>query len=110
MGLRLLTDGYGRELLLGARTNRVFFGRTQSEWARDFIEKTAANLPGQVKVCPITADTTAPEVYESGNRPKGRLVHSVLLVVDDFHTRRSLAIFSRLLPNYHGRSQRSRTQ
>jgi len=101
MALRLLTDGYGRELLVDARTNRVFFGRSQAEWARDFIAKTAANLPGQVKVCPITADTTAPEVYEAGNCLKGHLVHSVLLVVDDFHTHRSLAIFSRLLPNYH---------
>jgi hypothetical protein len=102
MALRLVTDGYGRELLLDARTNRIFFGRSQAEWARDFIAKTAANLPAQVKVCPITADTTASEVYEAGNCLKqGHLVHSVLLVVDDFHTRRSLAIFSRLLPNYH---------
>jgi uncharacterized SAM-binding protein YcdF (DUF218 family) len=40
-------------------------------------------------------------VYEAGNCLKGHLIRSVLLVVDDFHTRRSLAIFSRLLPNYH---------
>lgn len=101
MALRLLTDGYGRELLFDARTNRIFFGRSQAEWARDFIAKTAANLPGQVKVCPITADTTAPEVFEAENCLKGHLVHSVLLVVADFHSRRSLAIFSRLLPDYH---------
>jgi hypothetical protein len=29
MGLHLLTDGYGRELLLDARTNRIFFGHSQ---------------------------------------------------------------------------------
>jgi hypothetical protein len=101
MGLRLLANGYGRELLLDARSNRTFFGRSQAEWAGDFIERTAANLPGQVKVCPIAADTTAEEVYEAGNCLKGHLVRSVLLVVADYHTRRSLAIFSGLLSNYH---------
>jgi hypothetical protein len=98
MGLRLLTNGYGRELLLDARTDRPFFGRSQAEWAGDFIARTAANLPGQVRVCPISADTTAQEVYEARTCLKGH--RSVLLVVADFHTRRSLAIFSRLLPNY----------
>jgi hypothetical protein len=100
MGLHLLSDGYGGELLLDARTNRIFFGRSQAEWAGDFIGKTAASFPGQVKVCSITAGTTAQEVYEVGNCLKGRLVRSVLLVVDDYHCRRSLAIFSRLLPQY----------
>jgi len=28
MGLHLLTDGYGRELLLNARADRIFFGRS----------------------------------------------------------------------------------
>jgi hypothetical protein len=101
MGRRLLANGYGSELLLDARSNRTFFGRSQAEWAGDFIARTAANLPGQVRVCKIAADTTAEEVYEAGNCLKGHLIRSVLLVVDDFHTRRSLAIFSRLLPNYH---------
>jgi hypothetical protein len=100
MGLHLLTDGYGRELLLDARTDRIFFGRSQAEWADDFIRKTSASLPGRVKVCPITADTTAQEVYKVGNCLKGGLIRSVLLVVDDFHCRRSRAIFSRLLPQY----------
>ena len=99
-GIQLLNDGYGHELLLDARTNRIFFGRSQAEWAVEFIGKTAAGFPGQVKVCPITAGTTAQEVYEVGNCLKGSLVRSVLLVVDDYHCRRSLAIFSRLLPQY----------
>jgi hypothetical protein len=100
IGLHLLTDGYGRVLLLDARTDRIFFGRSQADWADDFIRKTTANLPGQVNVCPITADTTAQEVYQVGDCLKGGLIRSVLLVVADFHCRRSLAIFSRLLPQY----------
>ena len=89
MGLHLLAEGYGRELFLDARTDRMFFGRSQ-----------AASLSGRVNVCPITAETTAQEGYEVGNCLRGRLVRSVLLVVDDFHCRRSLAIFSHLLPRY----------
>ncbi len=98
---RLLNDGYGRELLLDARSNRIFFGRTQADWAADFIAKTAANLRGQVRVCPITGGTTAEEIYEAGKCLKGHSIHSVIIVVSDFHTRRSLAMFSRLLPHYH---------
>jgi hypothetical protein len=101
LGLHLLTDGFGRELLVDARTDQIYFGRNQAEWTADFIRETATTHPGQVRVCPITADTTAQEVYEVGNCLKGHSIRSVLLVVRDFHSRRSLAIFSRLLPAYH---------
>lgn len=84
LGIHLLSEGYGRELLIDARQNQIFFGRNQAEWARDFIQKTASGVSGQAKVCPITAGTTAGEVYEVGNCLKGRSIHSVLLVVGDF--------------------------
>ena len=99
-GLHLLTGGYGRELIIDARSNRVFFGRSQAEWAGEFIGKTAGSAPGRVRVCPIAADTTAEEALETANCLKRDGIGSVLLVVSDFHTRRSLAIFSRLLPHY----------
>jgi hypothetical protein len=101
MGAHLLADGYANEMLLDARTDRIFFGRNQAEWAGDFIRKTAALVPGRVSVCPITADTTAEEVSQVGDCLKRRSVRSVLLLVDDFHCRRSLAIFSHLLPKYY---------
>ena len=100
MGLSLLHEGYGRDLLVDARNNKVYFGRTQSEAAADFIQKTAADVPGQVRVCSIAADTTAKEAYEVGACLKGHGIHSVLLVVDSFHCRRSLLMFSHLLPQY----------
>jgi uncharacterized SAM-binding protein YcdF (DUF218 family) len=98
--LRLLQQGYGRELLLDARTNLMLFGRSQADLANDFIKKTAGTFAGRVRVCAIVADTTAEEVYEAGNCLKVNGARSVLLVVDDFHSRRSLAMFSRLLPQY----------
>jgi uncharacterized SAM-binding protein YcdF (DUF218 family) len=100
MALRLLDSGYGRDVLLDARTDRIFFGRTEAQWADEFIRKTAS-FPDYVRVCPIDADTTVEEVYEVGNCLKERPIQSVLLVVSDFHSRRSLEMFSRLLPAYH---------
>jgi DUF218 domain len=98
--LRLLHEGYGRELLLDARTNLMLFGRSQAELADEFLKKTAGPAAGRVRVCPIAGDTTAQEVYEVGNCLKPIGARSVLLVVDDFHSRRSLAMFSRLMPQY----------
>ena len=100
MGLHLLTDGYGRELLVDARTDRIFFGRSQADWTGEFITKTAGSLAGRARACPITADTTAEEVYQVDNCLQGRSIRSVVLVVHDYHCRRSLVMFSRLLPQY----------
>ena len=98
--LKLLREGYGRELYLDARRNLALFGRSQADLAVDFIQRTAGNTPGRVRICPITADTTAKEVFEAANCLKASGARSVLLVVDDYHTRRSLATFSHLLPKY----------
>ena len=99
-GLELLKGGYGRALLVDARTNEIFFGRSQADWAADFVKQTAGSFGAQVRVCAIGADTTAQEVYEAADCLSAGGARSVALVVDDFHTRRSLAIFSRLLPGY----------
>jgi uncharacterized SAM-binding protein YcdF (DUF218 family) len=98
--LRLLREGYGREVFLDARINLILFGRSQADLARDFVKRTAGNDAGHVKVCAIAGDTTAQEVYEVANCLQAIGARSALLVVDDFHTRRSLAMFSRLMPQY----------
>lgn len=100
MGLQLMMEGYGGTLLMDARTDEVFFGHSQAEEAAEFIKQTAGGLGDRVKVCPITADTTAEETYEVDRCLKRSMAHSVLLLSADLHTRRSLAIFSRLLPQY----------
>ena len=101
VGIQLLKAGYGRLLFLDARSDRMWFGRTQADRATDYIAETAGKFANQVKVCPIDVGTTAEEIYVAGKCLKAHQVHSVLLVVSDFHCRRSLAIFSRLHPRYH---------
>ena len=99
VGLRLLKEGYGRELLLDAHTDTMWFGRSQADLAGEFIRKTAGDA-GNVKVCPIEVATTAQEAYAVGKCLKGQPVRAVLLVVSDYHSRRSLTMFSHLLPQY----------
>jgi hypothetical protein len=100
VGLYMLKDGYGRELLVDARTNQVFFSRTQADLASEFIKMTAHDMPGRVRVCPIAAASTVQETFEVEACLKGLSVRSVLLVVYDYHSRRSLTTFTRLVPQY----------
>jgi hypothetical protein len=93
-------EGYGHSLLIDARANEMIFGRSQADLAAEFIKRTAGDLNSRVRVCPITADTTAEEAFQVDACLKQSKAHSVLLLSADFHTRRSLAIFSRLLPQY----------
>jgi len=101
MGIDLLRQGYAQQLLMDARADRVYFGRTQAAWAEEFMQRTAGDLKGRVKVCAITTDTTADEVLEAAQCLKSAGAHSVLLLSDDYHSRRSLLIFSHLLPDFH---------
>lgn len=99
-GVRLLAEGYGRQLFVDARTDLNFFGRPQSELAGQYIRATAGRA-APVKVCPVTASSTAAETRQVDACLAGYAVRSVLLVVCDYHTRRSLSTFRRLLPQYH---------
>lgn len=100
LGFQLLKQDYAGKLFIDARTNRLFFGRSQADLANQYIQQTAAALNGRVKVCPVTANTTAEEVYDVAKCLGRDSIHSVLLISDDYHTRRSLLIFSHLLPGY----------
>jgi len=100
MGLQLLRQGYGGTLLMDARTDEISFGSSQAGSATEFMKRTAGELSDRVKVCPITADTTAEEALQVDDCLKRSRAHSVLLLSADFHTRRSLSIFSHLLPRY----------
>ena len=99
-GLHVLMKGEAHDLFVDARTDRIFFGQSQAALAEDFIRKTATEYVDRVHVCPITAATTAGETYQVQNCLRGRSIRSAMIVVGDFHTRRSVAIFSRLLPQY----------
>jgi uncharacterized SAM-binding protein YcdF (DUF218 family) len=100
-GMELLRAGYADHLFLDAVTG-VTFGHSLVELARAFVARTAGPNAAQVSVCPVDGDSTkdeAPQV-ELCLRALQPAPHSVLLVTDDYHTRRALSIFRNRLPQY----------
>jgi len=100
-GLELLRAGYGRHLVLDAMT-WVLYGQTRDHLARLFVSRTAGVNASEVSVCPMSADSTGDEANRVNEcllalDPKPR---SVLLVTDQYHTRRALMTFRRRLPQY----------
>ena len=100
-GLALLRAGYGQHLFLDAVTG-LSFGHSLVDLARDFVLRTAGANAAQVSVCPVDGDSTRDEAPQVGAclqslQPRPR---SVMLVTDDYHTRRALSIFRNRLPQY----------
>ena len=101
-GLELLREGYGQRMLVDAMGDFIY-GRTYAEHAADFVTQSAGDNKAQINICTITNDSTVQET--SDVRRCLAQVHpapkSVLLVTNDYHTRRALSIFGTRLPQYH---------
>ena len=101
-GLELLRAGYARHLFLDTNTG-VTYGHSLVDLARDFVTRTAGPNASQVSVCPVEGDSTkdeAPQVNSCLQQLQPP-PHSVMLVTDDYHTRRALSIFRNRMPQYH---------
>lgn len=101
-GLELLRAGYGRHLVVDV-VEGVTFGRRYTDLATNFIAHTAGENASQVSICVIRGDSTKDEAPQVGDclqrlQPAPR---SVILVTDDYHTRRALFIFRNREPQYH---------
>ena len=100
-GLELLRAGYGNHLVLDA-VSGVTYGHSLIDLAHDFVTRTAGANAAQVSVCAVEGDSTkdeAPQVSACLQRLQPP-PHSVLIVTDDYHTRRALSIFQNRLPQY----------
>ena len=86
-GVELLRQGYTRQLVIDVPG--VIYSHTQMELAQMYVEQ----LPeaAAIRVCPIYGLSRC--LQNSG-------VRKVLLVTSDYHTRRALGIFHKLLPDY----------
>ena len=98
--LQLQRSGLGEVVLVDASTAFVKFGRSEAERTQRFIEESAGDLAPRVHVCPLRATYTAAEARAVGRCLEPLGVHRVLLVTDSYHTRRALAIFRTILPQY----------
>src|SRR5271170_8084754 len=95
-GLELLDQGYAPRLILDVPAEARIYQWNQVEIARKYVE----GLPqaGSITVCPIHGRSTRDEAQDFSRCLQGFGIRKVLLVTSDFHTRRALSIFNRVLP------------
>jgi len=94
--LELLSQGYGRRVVLDVSTNAKLYELTQIELAQKYIEDLPQ--PAPVSICPITGLSTKDESREAEKCLQREGAKSVLIVTSDFHTRRALGVFRREFP------------
>ena len=98
-GLELLSQGYGRRVVIDVPAAAKTYGFTEVDLAAKYVQE----LPqaASVEICPIEGLSTKAEshdaerclAHEEGNR--------ILIVTSDFHTRRALSVFRH---EVHGKS------
>lgn len=95
-GLELLDQGYASRLILDVPAEAKIYRWSQLEIARKYIDE----LPqaSSITVCPIYGFSTKAEAHDVARCLQGFSVHRILLVTSDYHTRRALSIFNRVLP------------
>jgi len=100
-GLNLLREGFGQHLVVDVPGGQIY-GRTYSEYATDFVERSAGDQKAQVSLCVIVFDSTVQEAADVHTclEQIHPLPHTALLVTNDFHTRRALSIMRSRLPRY----------
>jgi uncharacterized SAM-binding protein YcdF (DUF218 family) len=100
-GMELLRAGYGEHLVMDVGAGQIY-GHSDQELAQDFIAHTAGANASQVSICLIEGDSTKDEAPQVGKclQQLQPTPHSVILVSDDYHTRRALSIFRDRQPQY----------
>jgi hypothetical protein len=95
-GLELLDQGYASRLILDVPAEAKIYQWNQAELARKYIEE----LPqaGSISICPVYGYSTRDEARDVSRCLQGIGARRVLLVTSDYHTRRTLSIFNRVLP------------
>jgi uncharacterized SAM-binding protein YcdF (DUF218 family) len=97
-GLELLDRGFAPRLILDVPADFVIYRWHELELARQYVQ----GLPQAVSIsiCPIHALSTKAEAQDVAPCLKRIGGQRVLLVTSDFHTRRALSTFRRVLPGY----------
>jgi DUF218 domain len=96
--LLLLTQGYGRKIVVDVPEDGQIYGFTEIDLAQRYFR----SLPQEkdISVCPIAGLSTKEETKDVGKCLAGTGAKSILIVTADFHTRRALDIFRHELPQY----------
>jgi len=101
-GLQLLSQGMGPKMVLDTPAAIKIYRWSQLELAQQYL----SGLPEapRLSACPIVGLSTKEEAQDVAKclatlgTGSGGVVHRVLLVTSDFHTRRALAVFRHEIP------------
>lgn len=94
-GLELLAEGYAPRLILDVPAEARIYQSSEMEIARKYVE--ALPESGSITVCAIHGHSTRDEAQDVSRCLAGASVRSILLVTSDYHTRRALSTFNRVL-------------
>jgi len=97
-GLQLLRQGCASRLVITARTTWLLFGHSEAELARQFVARLEPELARKTSVVNITSQCTWQEAAEVREFLPRLSARSALLVTSQYHSRRTLSIFRRMLP------------
>jgi uncharacterized SAM-binding protein YcdF (DUF218 family) len=97
-GLQLLREGYAPRLVITARTTWHLFGWTEADLARQFVSQLEPGLAQVTSVVQISALCTWEEAAQVKEYLTAMGVRSALLVTSQYHSRRALSVFRRVLP------------
>lgn len=97
-GLELLRKGLAPHMLMDVPGNARIYEWNQLELARRYVQQ----LPeaAAISLCPIAATSTKGEVQDMERCLESINAHTVLLVTSEYHSRRALSTFGKLLPRY----------
>lgn len=100
-GLMLLRNGYAQQLILDAPDDLVY-GRKLTDLANSYLQTTASDEAGHVHVCAFHSNSTQQEMREVRDCIRGAVpgARTAMVVTSNFHTRRSLDIARRIMPEY----------
>jgi hypothetical protein len=96
--LELLAQHYGQHVIIDVPTNATIYEFTQIELAKRYIQDLPH--PDLISVCPIDGLSTKDESKDAEKCLQREHPKTVLIVTSDFHTRRSLNVFRREVPEY----------
>ena len=94
--LEMLRQGFGRTMVIDVPANARIYDFTELELAQKF--KQSLPEAAEIEICPIEGLSTRDEARDAEKCLATQPSSSVLIVTSDFHTRRALNIFRRVIP------------
>jgi hypothetical protein len=94
--LELLAQGYGKRVILDVPNDAKLYSFTEIDLAQKYIR----DLPQaeSLRICPIIGLSTKDEAKDADKCLRREGANRVLIVTSDYHTRRALNIFQRVIP------------